>query len=542
MDDGTLVRDLSRTEAYPGPAREVTRLQTHVSWLFFAGERVYKVKKPVDLGFLDFTRLEARRRACEDEVRLNRRLAPEVYLGVVPIVRGEGGRLVVGDGSESEPVEWAVEMVRLPSDRMLDVLLERGGMDNAVVDSIVDLLVPFHAAAASGPGVDEHGSPEAVRRNVEENFDALERHVGTTAERSAGRALLSRTLLEFQRGRADRFLEARAPLFERRLREGRIREGHGDLHAGNLCILESGVVAYDCIEFAARFRCGDVAADLAFLCMDLGRRGYPAFGAYLARRYADATEDAELLELLPFYMGYFAVVRAKVAAMASTDEGLPRHEQEEKRREAMSYLDLAAGFELPPALVMLCGLPASGKSFVARAVARSLGAALLQSDVRRKLRAGRDPRESAREEPGRGLYAPERRDEIYRSLLESAVETVRGGHSAVVDATFSLRSRRAPFGDAMARLSLPWFLIHVTADEALVRSRLEKRADPTSAASESSSDAGLAVYEAEKSTFESPDELAHGHRLDVRSEVDPLEEVGARLTDLRIRSAGAAAE
>ena len=378
------------------------------------------------------------------------------------------------------------------------------------------------------------GNPAAVRHNVEENFTTLANFAGSPSDRAQGKALLSLVVLDFLRQRARRFLDGKADLFERRVAEGRIREGHGDLHAGNLCFTAEGIVAYDCLEFAPRFRCGDVAADLAFLCMDLGRRGYPAFAAYLARRYVDAAGDRELPKLLPFYKGYYATVRGKVAALAAVDPAVPEDERAERRREAMEYLHLAAGFELPPTLVLLCGLPACGKSFVARAVARSLGAALFQSDVRRKLETGRRPEASAAEAPDAGLYAPEQRDRTYRSLLESAVTTLRGGQSVVVDATFSRRHRRAPFVDAMTRLDLPWFLVHVTADERLIRERLARREAEAGGARDAASDAGLAVYNSEKEAFEPPDELAPDRALEIRSEEDPLEEVGARLTDLRI--------
>jgi aminoglycoside phosphotransferase family enzyme/predicted kinase len=528
VDPEALRRDLARPEAHAARPARVEVLATHISWLFLAGERVYKVKQPVDLGFLDYTTLERRRHFCEEEVRLGRRTAPGVYLGVVPITRGADGRLRVG--GDGEPLEYAVEMIRLPAERMLDALLERGELDNAMLAEVRDLLVRLHAAAATGRGVDEHGAPRAVRDNAAENFEQLQPFVGAPG---SGDALLTERHLALLRERQLGFLEAHDDLLRRRVTEGRIREGHGDLHAGNLCFLESGVVAYDAIEFSARFRCGDVAADLAFLAMDLDERGYPAFAAHLARGYAEAAGDGELAQLLPFYKGYRAVVRGKVAALTAL--GRSGEARLAEQRRAMRYLQLAAAYELPPTLLLMCGLPASGKSFLARDLARALRAVLLRSDTRRKLMAGLRPTARAGGAVGEGLYGPERKAAVYRALLDDAVRHLGAGHSVLVDATFTARAERDRFVDAAERAGLPYQLVHVTAPEDLVLERLAARARDPGAVS----DADEAVYRAARASFEPPEEVPAAHRLEVESGRGPAELGSARVIERLIAGASA---
>ena len=508
METEALVQALRDPRAYPHPTGEVGFLRTHISLLFFAGERVYKVKQPVQLGFLDYGTLERRRHFCDEEVRLGRRLAPDVYLGVVPIAARPGGELRVG--GEGEPLEWAVAMKRLPEDRMLNRLLERGEIDNEPIHALVELPADFHRRAATGEGVDEHGTHAAQSANAEENIEAL--------QSMEGPPLAPAALLEFLAGRSREFLEEHRELFARRVREGRIREGHGDLHAGNVCFLESGPVAYDCIDFNRRFRCGGGARELAFLAMDLDLRGFAGFGGYLVHRYAERTGDPELQELQRHYKGYFAMVRAKVAAIGAAGDGVPEERRAELRREAKRYLLLAAGYELPPACILTCGPPASGKSWLVEQLAPLLRAAVLHSDVRRKLLAGVPVGRHPTEAFGEGLYSPAMKERTYDSLLARSLEELRAGRTVLVDATFSQATYRAPFVEAMAREGFPLFLCRVSATEEQARARLQEHADDE-------------TVRRLRAAFEPPDELPAGARLDVASGQGDPEDAGLALAE-----------
>lgn len=516
-----LVQRLLRPEAYRRPPTRVSLRETHASYLFFADQRVYKVKKPVNLGFLDFSTLEKRHHFCEEEVRLNRRLAPRIYLGVVPIVRLAGGDLRVA--GEGEIIEWAVEMVRLPEERMLDRLLDHGEIDNLQINELVQCLVDFHRQANTGPGVDEYGSPESVSFNVVENFDQTRTFAGAV---SSG-ALLSPSLHAFLESRARAFLDTHRSLLSRRVEQGRIRDGHGDLWAGNICYTDDGLVIYDCIEFAERLRCGDVACDLGFLAMDLDSRGYRGFSGYLARRYAEEAHDEELELLLPFYKAYRAMVRAKVAGIRWTEtreEGAP---SEEARYEAMRYFHLAASYELGPSLVLTCGLPGTGKTWAAREVGRPFEAILARSDVLRKRLAHVPLHQHHREEWQKGLYSSELSDQTYESLLEEADEALADGRTIVVDATFATASRRAPFLELARRHEVPLLILLVTAPEAVVERRMKaRRSDPDAV-----SDADFGIYQAAKEAFEPPDELPAPQVLAAPSESESGEELAARVLD-----------
>lgn len=514
---------LLRPDAYPEAPGEVGFLETHISWLFFAGERVYKVKKPVDLGFLDFTTISARRHFCIEEVRLNERLAAGVYHGVRPIQRGSDGRLRVGgeDDASSEVVDWAVEMERLPAAGMLEARLAIADVDNDLMRRLASLLVGFHATAATGEGIDEHGSPAAVAANARENFATAAAFVGVC---------LSPALLAFLRERAEAFLEARSALLARRVAEHRIREGHGDLHAGNICVLGERIVVYDCIEFAERFRCADVAADLAFLLMDLDRRCFRGFSGYLARTYAVESDDAEIGRLLGFYKGYRAMVRGKVTALRMDQMG--GGERETARSEAMAYFHLAASYELEPALILCCGLPGSGKSHAAAHVARPFEAARLNSDTTRKRMAGMPATQSARAEVGRGIYSESRSDATYAELLREAGGLLGRGRTVIVDAGFRTSARRAPFHDLAERMGLACVVLHVDPPEAVVLERLRKRVEGSAAGS----DADEGIYRAVRAEFEAPDGAGgHGHGAVVRTDgVEPMCDVVAAVIDALI--------
>lgn len=521
-----LIDGLQKPAAYPYPIETVDLVQTHISLVFLAGEFVYKVKKPVDFGFLDFTTLELRRSVCEAEVRLNRRLAASTYLGVVPIVRDSAGQLVFE--GEGEALEWAVKMRRLPEERMFAHLLGEGEVDNRLMGELADLLTGFHAQARTGAGVDEHGASEAVRANALENFEALDRYA---AKQRDGAGLWTAGTLAFLRSRAVEFLDSHGDLLQRRVDEGRIREGHGDLHAGNLCRTRDGIVAYDCIEFSPRFRCSDVAADLAFLAMDLDLRGYPAFGAFLVRRYAMQSSDPELPLLMDFYKGYRAMVRAKVAGLSSEDPDRGPEERERSRREASLYVQLGAGYELPPLLVLMCGLPACGKSWLAKRIVLPLRAALLRSDVRRKHLGSPESKPQDAEGYGQGRYSPQHKAAVYASLLEDVRRHLAAGQSVVLDATFGERATRAVFLDCARELSAPCIVVHVRASEDVTRERMDARLHDQ----HEPSDADWGVYLKAKEHFEAPHELTSDQIVEANSPSDRPELVGSMLIDRAIR-------
>ena len=525
ITEAELIDALSRPTAYPHGPASVELVQTHLSLVFLAGDRVYKVKKPLDLGFVDYTTLERRRRFCDDEVRLNHRLAPGVYQGVVPITRDPDGRLRVdGDG---ETLEVAVEMLRLPRERMLDRLLAAGEIDNEQMNALAEMLALFHAEARTGEGVDEYGTPEAVAFNVRENFEQTEAFAAEPGSAgAAGVGTITPTLHTFLRVAAERFLTSEHELLQRRLRGKRIRDGHGDLHAGNVCMTDEGIRIYDRIEFAPRFRCGDVACDLAFLAMDLDLRGYRGFAHYLVRRYRKSSRDPELDELMTFYKSYRAIVRAKVASLTAVALELSASERELKRLEAMRYFHLATSYALPPVLILMCGLPASGKTTAARNLAQPFEAIVLRSDLRRKQLAGVRRTERATAEFGSGIYAEDMTARTYRALLAQADVDLVGRRSVVVDASFGRAAQREPFLNLAKRHHVPFVVIETMAPEGVIRARMEKRSSDRAEVS----DADFAVYLRMREVYERPQELPN-HQVVQAPPDEPGEELVARTLD-----------
>ncbi len=489
-------------QTWPGATGALEYVETHISRLYFTPTRVYKLKKPIQLPFLDYRSLEQRKFFSEEELRLNGRLAPEVYLRVAPLRRDAQGRVRL-DG-EGETIDWAVEMVRLPARNMLEAVLERGEVDNELMRRIAEFLSEFHGRCERSETIASFGEFEVVERNALDNFTTL-------AEHAEGRGVdvLSQRMLEFLRERAVRELERLRPAIARRVAEGRVCDGHGDLHSSNVCLTSRGIVAYDCLEFSAAFRCADTACDLAFLAMDLDFRGFRGFSGVLAREYATRANDPELLEVLPFYKAYRALVRAKVAALRAA-----QNSDANMRAEAQRYVHLAASYALGPALILTCGLPASGKTWAASRIAAPFEAAHLSSDVRRKILANVPLERRGGDEFEAGLYTPALKERTYDSLLAlarsflapRAAEDASGheiARTVVVDATFPSAERRAPFRELARELRTPFVVVHAFASDELTRKRMLRRSsDP-----DETSDADWSVYLRAKESFAPPGEL-----------------------------------
>jgi aminoglycoside phosphotransferase family enzyme len=326
-----LVEVLLKPETYAHHPAKVGLVQTQMSFIFLAGDYVYKVKKPVDLGYLDYTTLEKRLFFCRQEIELNRRLCPEAYLEVVPVVRhNDQIRL----GGEGEAIEYAVKMKQLPADRMMDKLLPKDLVTAEMVARVADKLAAFHAKAMTSPEISSYGSLEAIKINTDENFDQTEKYIDISIPSATYYKIKSHT---------DNFLKSEKSLFDKRVRDGRIRDCHGDLHAAHVCI-SNGICIYDCIEFNDRFRYGDVASEVAFLAMDLDRFGHAELSQAFVDAYVHISQNEELFQLLNFYKCYRAYVRGKVASFMLDDPYLLEKEKEDARAAARMYFELAESY------------------------------------------------------------------------------------------------------------------------------------------------------------------------------------------------------
>ncbi|MSQ61599.1 MAG: hypothetical protein EXR43_03340 [Dehalococcoidia bacterium] len=513
-----LLANLLSPAAYPFPVQRVDLIQTHISYLFLTESEVYKVKKPLDLGFLDFRTLTSRRAACEQEVRLNRRLCPEAYLGVVPLlpVRGEGGGLVVGgEGDAPRAVEWAVRMQRVPEDCFLHRRLRAGPLPPDTARRIADRLVRFHAAAATGEAIAPFASVEAIAANWRDNFDQVRPYIGRTIDAA--------TFAEIE-AYVGRTLKAEEWLIARRAAEGRCRDGHGDLRAESICLRDGDICIMDCIEFNDRFRYGDVAADLAFLFMDLDRLGHPRLADEIAGRYLARSYDATLPLLLSLYKCNRAFIRGKVRGLEIDQPEVPAAQREEAAATARALFELALSYtqegQRVPLLVTMTGLVGSGKSHVATALAARLGAVILRSDVVRKELAGMSPGTSARGEQDEGLYTPEHTARTFAALYRRAEAHLRRGHSVVLDAVFGRRTDRERSRRLARKYGARPLLVECVAPDDVLRQRLWEREREEG----EPSDATLAIAERLRARYQPVDAAAEAPMVRVDT-ARPLAEV-----------------
>jgi aminoglycoside phosphotransferase family enzyme len=326
-----LVEVLLKPETYAHHPQKVELVQTQMSFLFLTGDYVYKVKKPVDLGYLDYTSLEKRRFFCQQEIELNRRLCPDIYLEVVPIVNRRGQIHLGGEGGI---IEYAVKMKQLPADRMMDKLLPQGLVTEQMMVRVAEKLAAFHHKAVTSPEISAYGKPEAIKINTDENFSQTKKYMDISVPSDKYNQIKAYT---------DNFLKSNKSLFDKRVNDGRIRDCHGDLHAAHVCI-SNGICIYDCIEFNDRFRYGDVASEVAFLAMDLDRFQHADLSQAFVNAYVRLSQDKELLQLLNFYKSYRAYVRGKVTSFMLDDPYIPETEKTSLLAAARRYFELAESY------------------------------------------------------------------------------------------------------------------------------------------------------------------------------------------------------
>lgn len=326
-----LVRELLQANIYPEPTNKVELVQTHISFIFLCDEFVYKVKKPVNFGFLDFTTLEKRKYYCNQEIKLNRRLSPDTYLGVVSIT-DEGENLAI-DG-KGPVVEYAVKMSRIPLEKLMLTLLKKGELTEKMVGTVARKLAAFHESAENSPEIDRFGTVEIVKKNTDENFEQTEKYIGMS---------ISREQFEVIKEYTDSFYENNGGLFEKRIADKRIKDCHGDLHMEHICLAEP-IIIFDCIEFNERFRYSDVTADIAFLAMDLDYHGQEELSNVLIEAYVKQSGDQELGRLLDFYKTYRAYVRGKVISFRLDDPNISQEDKEKAFPLAVRYFELAEGY------------------------------------------------------------------------------------------------------------------------------------------------------------------------------------------------------
>ena len=457
-----LLDALADPARFPHPVERVERIETHISVVLLAGEFAYKIKKPLDVGFLDFSTLERRRHFCEEELRLNRRLAPDLYLEVLPITgTPEQPRL----GGEGEAIEYALCMRRFPQEALLGARLARSELPAAVMDELAAELADFHARAAVAAPDSGYGDFAAIAGPARDNLTVLAERL-PAAERSGLAALRDATEADLAR---------LAPVFEARLRAGRVRECHGDLHLGNMLHHQGRLLIFDGIEFDPLLRWIDVMNDLAFALMDLDYRGAPTLARRLKAAYLERGGDYQGLAVLRFYQGYRALVRAKIAALRAGQ--LRGEDCRQAWDECRGYLALAQRYAAAPRpyLAITCGASGSGKSTLAQRLVEQGGFVRLRSDLERKRLHGLAAEARSDSPLGDKLYTAAATDATYARLLELAEAALRAGERVVVDASFLQRERREPFCQLARRLDVPFSILLLQGEPEALAARIEQR-------------------------------------------------------------------
>lgn len=526
----TVIDFLKQKESYPHTPDSVQHIQTHISNVFMVPPYVYKIKKRVDFGFLDYSSLEKRKFYCEQEVELNRRLCSEIYLGVECITESETGFKIAPMDSvqdSGEVVEYAVKMKMLDENYFLHTYIDQNTLTDEHLDRVADKLADFYTEQSPDETVASYGTRDKIRFNTDENFSQTEEFVGTTISREAFNGINYFT---------DRYLDQNDKLFQKRIKEDRIVDGHGDLHLEHIHVSPGGVCIYDCIEFSERLRCGDQAVDLAFLAMDLDYNDRWTESRYFVDQMAQKLTDPDLATIINFYKCYRAYVKGKVKSMKSSEEEVDESDRKQAADIAKVYFDLSLRYALIGSgpLVLICmGRIGTGKSTLASHLSDKLNIEMFSSDKIRKEIAEVPLFERPSVEVRNRLYSAGMSKQTYQALTEHAINSFKKGKSVILDATYSKGAGRRDLIEQLDSLGADYIFIEAKASDDIVKARLRDREDDK----ETVSDARLEDFEMLTDRYESPSEISFGNKTEIDTGTDlkvTLEKLYRKMVDRQV--------
>lgn len=494
MNQGMLFDHLKNPRFYGPHVTSVQVLQTHISYVALTGTFAYKIKKPVNFGFLDFSTLDKRKFYCEEELRLNKRLCPEMYLDVLPITQ-DGSTLAL-DGTGTI-VEYALKMKEFPQENIMTQLLQEGKISEETIDQLISLLIDFYQGQEPTEEITRHGEVPCVKQNIDENFSQTKPMIDITVPKET---------FSYIKEEVERFFERKKDVFGHRMKEHKIYDCHGDLHSGNIVVMEDAIHIFDCIEFNDRFRYCDVASDIAFLAMDLDSLNQPYLSSYLIEQYVQRSKDAGVYALLNFYKSYRAFVRGKIHGFQLNDPHIDPSIKKRLLTSAKKYFDLSLYYtrlfsldlhKREPLLFLIAGLSGTGKSTVARKIAVDYHAMLINTDIVRKEAAGIDRYEQHHDQFNTGLYDPKKVDETYELVMQRASPLLQNGDNVVLDATFQKKKYREMAHHIAAKHHAKIISIQCICPDETVKKRLDERIRKKSV-----SDGRWEIYQVQKTTFE----------------------------------------
>ena len=478
-----LIREMMEGDFYPHPVKVPIKLiQTHISYILLTGYYVYKLKKSVDFGFLDFSTLEARKHFCEEELRLNQPNAPEIYLEVLPIGK-TGDKFALG--AEKNIVDYALKMRQFSQSALLSNLLKQGQLTTAHMEELGRVVAQFHGRAHRNDYISSFGAVEQIRQAFDENYQQTKKYLGR-----------GQTLQQYEETQqfSDDFFNKHREWLEKRQEKGWIRECHGDLHLGNICLWRDQILLFDRIEFNESFRFVDVMYDVAFTVMDLESQGRKDLSNRFLNIYVEQTGDWQGLLVLPLYLSRQAYVRGKVNSFLLDEADVTEEAKAQARQKADHYYHQAWEYTRPHQgkLILMSGLSGSGKSTVARYLAAKVGAIHIRSDAVRKHLAGIGLHESGTQE----IYSSQMSEKTYQQLLNLGTKLACQGYPVILDAKYDVQARREEVIAQAQRQKLPLQIIYCTAPEQILRDRLAKRTGDVSDASADLLQTQMAAQEA----------------------------------------------
>ncbi len=495
-----LIQALQNPELYDHSVESFTLIETHISWVLLTGPYAYKIKKPMNFGFLDFSDLDKRKHFCAEELRLNKRLAPDLYVKVIPISGSETQPLL---GDDTQPIEYAIQMKQFPTDQQLEQLLERNQLTFNHINEVATVVAAFHQQIDISNNDSPFGTLQQVMAPVQQNFEQIKPLLNEQPD-----------LVELDRIEcwAEETFNRLSPVFEQRKQAGMIRECHGDLHLGNITLIQNQVTLFDCIEFNESFRWIDTISEIAFFAMDLEARGLHHFASHFVNAYLEQTGDYHGLQLLDFYKSYRALVRAKVALFMLQQEEPNSHKAAELIEQYRSYINLAQSYmEMPNRyLLLMHGYSGTGKTTVSNEIVNELGLVRLRSDVVRKhFFAIPDNKQQLINDD---IYSHKASELTFNYIADTATSILNAGRSLVIDATFLQKSYREQFKFLAENLAVPLHIIDCQLDDKLVKERLKMRLIKGADVS----DADINIYEQQLTTSDplSAEELKYSLEVD----------------------------
>lgn len=504
MSSYFLIKNLLSSKAFNHPTQPPRLIETHVSWVLLTGKYAYKIKKPVNFGFLDFSTLEKRKYYCEKELDLGQQFAPEIYLAVVPITGTIEQPHV--NGFTGPILEYAIQMCEFSQDDLLSELLKQGKLTPTLIESLGKLIAEFHKKTSVASEKTHFGLPQEVHAPTQQNFEQI---IPLLPD------IDIKQIKRLEKWANNQFIEQKN-LFAQRKKQGFIRDCHGDLHLANIIFYKGELILFDRLEFNEDLRWTDVIADLAFLAMDLSEKKQTQLANLLINTYFQFTGDYVGLNLFPYYLAYRAVVRAKIALFRSIQEGLTSNEKRQMESDYYNFINLAESYTYPrnPCLIIMHGFVGSGKSTIAKDFVKQCGAIQISSDIIRKQLFNIPLQEKTHSALYEGIYSHKATEKTYEKLAILAEIIIQAGFIALIDATFLLHAQRHYFYNLAKHLQIPFYIIHCQTNDLEIKKRLKKRI----AQKNSISEADLTIFMHQQKTIEPLTNLEKQHTFIIENQ------------------------